>query len=301
MNHLLKETKCLLRKYSFNPRKRWGQNFLIDEEIISKIIDASSLSLNDTVIEIGAGIGTLTQALSTANVDKIVAIEIDPKLVEILITRFKEDKHITIVANDILKIEIKELIDNPSATVKIVANLPYYITTPTLEYLIKQRPLWKSLVVMIQHEVAERIMAKPSETEYGSLSIFIQYYMNVSRICEVCSESFYPQPEVSSTVLKLIPHERKCVDYNDEERFFGVVRTAFSKRRKMIVNALCDTIGTKEEVTKLLTRVGINPAVRPQDLNEDDFLRLSKCIGSGDPGNISPICFPNCGQSAQDD
>lgn len=265
---MLSNTLQTVKYYNLNIKKKFGQNFLIDQNIIKKIIDAVDVTENDTIIEIGPGIGTLTQFLLDAN--KIFAIELDKDLVKVLQEKFVAQKNLQIINADILKFDLQKLID--SKNVKIVSNLPYYISTAVITKCLTLQI--QSMIVMVQKEVGERIFAHPSTKSYGSLSIFSQFYAEISEITKVSSNSFLPRPKVESMVIKFTMkglHEKKFL--------FELVQRAFSKRRKTLINCLDNFYGlSKQKITDILIQNNLDKNIRGEALTIENFIKLAKQI-----------------------
>lgn len=281
MTSLERETRSILRGYGIRPRKRWGQNLLVDERILEEIIEAAALKEGDTVLEIGPGIGTLTRRLID-NAGRVIAIEIDPLLVKLLKEELKDYDNIDIIQADILKLNLSSLFTNyqlPVTMIKVVANLPYYITSPTLLHLLEEKDGIESMVIMVQKEVAERILARPAGKEYGPLTIALQYHTEPELVTYVPRTSFWPQPKVEGAVLRLKVLAKPRVEVRSEEVFFKIVRAAFSKRRKMLINGLSMGLGLeKRGIESHLAAAGIDPARRPETLSLQEFARLSDLL-----------------------
>ncbi|MCR2807189.1 16S rRNA (adenine(1518)-N(6)/adenine(1519)-N(6))-dimethyltransferase RsmA [Paenibacillus soyae] len=274
-----KRTKEIIGKYGFSFKKSLGQNFLIDGNILSRIVDAAELGGGTGALEIGPGIGALTQRLAE-KAGKVAAIEIDQRLIPILGDILADKPNVTIVHGDVLKIDLKELFREQFTGcegVSVVANLPYYVTTPILMKLLEEKLPLRHIVVMIQKEVAERMAAKPGGKEYGSLSVAVQYYCEPKLVCTVPHTVFIPQPNVDSAVIKLSVRDKPAVDVPDEEHFFRVVQASFAQRRKTLMNNLTAFVGKerREELTALLARIGIDPGRRGETLSLDEFALLS--------------------------
>ncbi len=274
-----KYIKEIQSAYGFRFSKALGQNFLIDGNIVRKIVRESNITRDDYVLEIGPGIGTLTEELGL-NAKKVVAIEIDDSLIPILGQTLGKYDNIEIVHGDVLKIDLNKLIDEKlgGGPVKVVANLPYYVTTPIISKLIEDDLKLESITVMVQKEVAERMEAKPGGKEYGSLSVFVSFYSNPEIILKVSKNVFMPQPKIDSAVIRL--NLKKELPDVDREKFFRIVKAGFSKRRKTILNSL-SSFGfslNKEAVKKSLEEARIDPGLRAEDLSLKDFIRLSKLM-----------------------
>ena len=273
--NLFDETKMLLNQYGLRANKKLGQNFLISQEIVEEIIQKSKITKDDVIIEIGPGLGTLTKAL-IENAKKVYAIELDPNMVDILKGRFLND-NLEIIYGDVLKTDLNELIKNES-NVKVVANLPYYITTPILMKLLEERYKIKSITVMVQKEVGERLCAKPGGKEYGAITITTNYYSEPNIIIDVPKENFYPSPEVDSCVIKLDVLKKPSVNVNDEKLFFEIIRNGFNHRRKTIANSLSSGKTDKETITKILEKLGIGEKLRAEDLSIQDYANIANAL-----------------------
>lgn len=261
-------------KYGFKLTKSLGQNFLTDKFVIEDIIDGSDISEEDLVIEIGPGIGVITyEAAQIAK--KVIAVEIDKNLIPILKETLGEFDNVEVVNKDILKTDVNELIGDEKR-VKIIGNLPYYITTPIIMKLLEDKVNADSITIMMQKEVADRIKAKPGTKAYGALSIAVQYYCSIEKVTDVPRTSFVPNPNVDSEVLKLNILKEKPVKVMDEELFFKVVRASFNMRRKTLNNSLMGVEGVDKEIVKLsLEASGIDPIRRGETLSIEEFARLA--------------------------
>lgn len=277
------KTKEIIEKYSFYFKKNFGQNFLIDTDIISKIISVSDISKDDLVIEIGPGIGSLTQALAE-KAGKVIAIEIDKNLIPILSDTLSEYSNIEIINEDILKTNIDFIIQESGyKNVKVVANLPYYITTPIIMAFLENKHKVDSITVMVQKEVADRMKAKPSTKAYGSLSVAVQYYASVSLATSVPKSCFIPRPNVDSSVLHLEILTTPRVQVNNEELMFKIIKFAFAQRRKTLVNSIYnmgDLGFTKEELINILKLCDLDEKVRGEALSLSQYAILSDKIQS---------------------
>lgn len=279
-----KETIAILQKYHFNFQKKFGQNFLIDGHVVDKIIAAAEITKDDVVLEIGPGIGTMTQRLCEEAGD-VVAVEIDKNLIPIL----KEDTcknygNLRIIQGDILKLDIKEILfEYGFRPVKVVANLPYYITTPILMSLLESRLPIESITVMVQKEVAERMETGPGSKDYGALSLAVQYYAEPYLAANVPANCFMPRPNVGSAVIRLTLHDKPPVSTRDESLMFALIRASFNQRRKTLVNGLgnaAELFFTKEEITEALADLGFSPTVRGETLTLADFAKLADRLSS---------------------
>ena len=268
--------KSTLDKYGFKFSKSLGQNFLIDGNVVRKIVQESNINKNDYVLEIGPGMGTLTEELAL-NAKKVVAVELDKKLLPILDESLEGYDNVEIVYGDILKTHVKKLIEEKleGGPVKLVANLPYYVTTPIIGKLLEEDLNLESISVMVQKEVALRMSAGPGSKDYGALSIFVNFYSNPRIVVKVPKTVFMPQPKIDSAVIKL--ELKKDLPDIDREKFFKIVKAAFSKRRKTIINAL-STYGfdiDKEIIKNALVESGIRPDERAENISIEDFIKLS--------------------------
>ncbi|MCM3740061.1 16S rRNA (adenine(1518)-N(6)/adenine(1519)-N(6))-dimethyltransferase RsmA [Oceanobacillus luteolus] len=272
-------TKEILKKYSFAFKKSLGQNFIIDPNILENILKHAGVDKSAGVIEIGPGIGALTEQLAI-HADKVVAFEIDQRLLPILQDTLKNYSNIEVLHQDILKADVHQVIKEQfeeNQPIHIVANLPYYITTPILMKLLRDRLPLESITVMIQKEVAERMAAKPNTKSYGSLTIAIQYYTNAKVVMNVPKTVFNPQPNVESSILKLELRDEPAVLVKDEDFFFGVMKASFAQRRKTLRNNLANHLQEmdKETLQKVLDRVEIDGGRRGESLTIEEFARLA--------------------------
>ncbi|GLX70856.1 16S rRNA (adenine(1518)-N(6)/adenine(1519)-N(6))-dimethyltransferase RsmA [Paenibacillus glycanilyticus] len=277
-----KRTKEIIAKYGFSFKKSLGQNFLIDQNILHKIVNAAGLDKTKGALEIGPGIGALTQHLAAA-AGTVTAIEIDNRLIPILGDILAGEEHVEVVHGDVLKLDLKKLFEERFegvTGVSVVANLPYYVTTPILMKLLEERLPLENIVVMIQKEVAERMAAKPGGKEYGSLSVAVQYYCEPQLVCIVPHTVFIPQPNVDSAVIKLAVREKPPVEVEDEAHFFRIVQASFAQRRKTLANNLTAFVGKerREEMTQLLISCEIDPVRRGETLSLDEFARISRAF-----------------------
>ena len=277
-------TKAVLERHGFTFKKSFGQNFLTDTNILQKIGDTAEIDKNVNVIEIGPGIGALTEFLAE-NAAEVMAFEIDERLVPILEDTLRDHDNIKVINEDVLKADLQTRVKefkNPNLPIKVVANLPYYITTPILMHLIESKIPFAEFVVMMQKEVAERISAEPNTKAYGSLSIAVQYYMTAKVAFVVPRTVFVPAPTVDSAILKMTRREQPLVEVKDEDFFFRVSKISFVHRRKTLWNNLTSHFGKSEEVkTKLeqaLVNANIKPSIRGEALSIPDFARLSDAL-----------------------
>lgn len=269
-------TREVVRKYNFKFTKSLGQNFLLDETVLNDIVDSANISKEDMVIEIGPGVGTLTREL-LQRAKKVCAIELDSGLIPILSEELKEFNNFELIHKDALKVNFNEIIGDEKS-VKVVANLPYYVTTPMICKMITEDYNFKSLTIMIQKEVAERINSKPNCKEYGSLSLLVQYYCDTKIIRKVSPTAFIPQPKVESIVIKLDKLEKPRVEMKNEKLFFRIIRDAFNMRRKTLWNAVKELKANKEELELAFEKAGIDPKRRGETLSIEEFAKLSDCI-----------------------
>ena len=275
-----KVTRHILNAFHLRASKRLGQNFLVDRGVVQGIVDAAELSPADTVLEIGPGIGTLTQGLAETGA-RVVAVELDKKLPAVLAETLKGYDNVQIVPGDILKLNIPEILElRAGERFKVVANLPYYITTPIIMTLLEQCLPIERLVTMVQKEVAVRMTARPGSKDYGALSIAVQYFTVPRMIMDVPPRAFMPAPEVTSVVIACHVQDVPTVRPQDEKLFFRLVRAAFGQRRKTLLNALTGAGLTKEESRTGLAAAGIAENMRGEQLSLADFARLSDVVGS---------------------
>ncbi|HHT51096.1 MAG TPA: 16S rRNA (adenine(1518)-N(6)/adenine(1519)-N(6))-dimethyltransferase RsmA [Eubacteriaceae bacterium] len=276
-----KFVKEIIKKHGFYFSKGLGQNFLIDSNILDKILEGANLNPEDGVLEIGPGIGTMTQALSR-RVEKVIAIEIDKNLLPILKETLEDCPNIEIVYGDILKLPLEEILNDHfnNKRIKVVANLPYYITTPIIMNLLEKELPIESITIMVQKEVAERMYASPGGKDYGALSVAVQFYSNPSIITNVPPTVFMPPPNVGSTIIRLDVLEQPKVEVNDRRLFFSIVAAAFGKRRKTLLNALSTgNLGLEKEfIKKVLNNIGISEKRRGETLSLEEFARISNNI-----------------------
>ncbi|MFC4098744.1 16S rRNA (adenine(1518)-N(6)/adenine(1519)-N(6))-dimethyltransferase RsmA [Paenibacillus xanthanilyticus] len=277
-----KRTKDIIQKYGFSFKKSLGQNFLIDQNILRKIVSAAGLDKTKGALEIGPGIGALTQHLAN-EAARVTAIEIDDRLIPILGDIFADADNVHIEHGDVLKLNLSELMarqfDGLSG-VSVVANLPYYVTTPILMKLLEEKLPLENIVVMIQKEVAERMAAKPGGKEYGSLSVAVQYYCEAELVCIVPHTVFIPQPNVDSAVIKLAVRKQPPVQVEDEAHFFRTVQACFAQRRKTLANNLTAYVGkaNREQLGPILAAIDIDPSRRGETLSLEEFAALSRAL-----------------------
>ena len=276
-----KYTIEVLQKYGFVFQKRFGQNFLIDTRVLDRIIEASEITKDDFVLEIGPGIGTMTQYLADA-AREVTAVEIDDALIPILQDTLKEWDNVSVIHGDILKTDIRKIADekNQGRPIKVVANLPYYITTPIIMGLFESHVPVDSITVMVQKEVADRMQTGPGSKDYGALSLAVQYYADAKVQLNVSASCFMPRPNVDSAVIKLTAHEKPVVDV-DETLMFKVIRASFNQRRKTLVNGLKNSSEldyTKEEIVQAIKAIGKEENIRGEKLTLEEFAALSNSL-----------------------
>ncbi|MFS9173376.1 16S rRNA (adenine(1518)-N(6)/adenine(1519)-N(6))-dimethyltransferase RsmA [uncultured Streptococcus sp.] len=279
-------TRAILERHGFTFKKSFGQNFLTDTNILQKIVDTAEIDKKVNVIEIGPGIGALTEFLAESAAE-VMAFEIDDRLVPILADTLRDFDNVTVVNQDILKVDLAQYIaefKNPDLPIKVVANLPYYITTPILMHLIESGIPFSEFVVMMQREVADRISAQPNTKAYGSLSIAVQYYMTAKVAFIVPRTVFVPAPNVDSAILKMVRRNQPAVEVQDEKFFFKISKASFVHRRKTLWNNLTSHFGkseeTKSKLTAALERADLSPSVRGEALSLEEFARLADALKS---------------------
>ena len=273
----------VLQKYRFNFQKKFGQNFLIDTHVLDKIIDASGVTEDDFVLEIGPGIGTMTQYLCE-RAREVVAVEIDKNLIPILSDTLKNYSNVTVINEDILKLDICKLAEekNQGKPIKVVANLPYYITTPIIMGLFESHVPIDSITIMVQKEVAERMQEEPGSKEYGALSLAVQYYAKPEIVANVPPNCFMPRPNVGSAVIRLTRHEKPPVEVEDEKLMFRIIRASFNQRRKTLANGLNNSPEIhlpKEVIQESIVSLGVPENIRGEALSLEQFAELSNEIG----------------------
>lgn len=274
-----KNTLEILQKYNFTFQKKFGQNFLVDKNILEKIVDAAQITKKDCVLEIGPGIGTMTQYLAE-RAGNVIAVEIDKNLIPVLQDTLSSYNNVTILNQDILKVDINHIVEkyNNKNPIKVVANLPYYITTPIIMALFENHVALQSITIMVQKEVADRMQAQAGTKDYGALSLAVQYYAKPEIIVKVPAACFMPRPNVDSTVIKLTRYETAPVAAENEDYLFTIIRASFNQRRKTLVNGLSNagSVGvSKENIAEVIERVGLSPAVRGETLTLEQFTELS--------------------------
>ena len=270
----------ILQKYKFTFQKKFGQNFLIDTHVLDKIVNAAEITKDDVVLEIGPGIGTLTQYLAVS-AKEVIAVEIDKVLIPILEDTLQGYENVSLINEDILKVDIGEIAKQHGCALKIVANLPYYITTPIIMQLFESNVPVKSVTVMVQKEVASRMQVGPGTKEYGALSLAVQYYAKPYIVANVPPNCFMPRPQVGSAVIRLDRYESPPVNVNDEKQMFHLIRASFNQRRKTLVNALYNASEIhmeKEEIKKAIMQLGKGENIRGETLTLAEFAKLSDII-----------------------
>ena len=280
---IAKNTIEIIQKYDFVFQKRFGQNFLVDTHVLEKIIQAAGLTKEDLVLEIGPGIGTMTQYLAE-NAGRVVAVEIDSNLIPILKETLKDYDNVTVINEDILKVDVAALAEqyNGGRPIKVVANLPYYITTPIIMGLFESQVPIDNITVMVQKEVAERMQAGPGTKNYGALSLAVQYYAEPYIVANVPPNCFIPRPSVGSAVIRLTRHGKKPVEVKDEKLMFALIRASFNQRRKTLQNSLNNSAElsfSKEEIGEAIEKMGLSPSVRGEALTLEQFAKLADALG----------------------
>lgn len=273
----------ILQKYNFRFQKKFGQNFLIDTHVLEKIIESAGITKDDFVLEIGPGIGTMTQYLCE-NAREVMAVEIDQNLIPILGETLSEYDNVTVVNEDILKLDIAKVAKehNDNKPIKVVANLPYYITTPIIMGLFESHVPLESITVMVQKEVADRMQSGPGSKEYGALSLAVQYYSKAEIVANVPPNCFMPRPNVGSAVIRLTCHEEAPVEVDDEKLMFKIIRASFNQRRKTLQNGINNAPGlnfNKEQVVAALDEMGLVPTIRGEALTLGQFAKFSNLLG----------------------
>ena len=281
MENILEETRFIMKKYNIRANKNLGQNFLINEEVVKNIVGCSNIEKEDLVIEIGPGLGTLTKYL-LEKAGKVICIELDTKMLQILEDRFSLYDNFKLINNDVLKVDLKNIIEKEKAegkikNVKIVANLPYYITTPIIMKLLEEELELESITVMIQKEVADRLIAVPGQKNTGAITYSVYYYASSEAIMEVPNSSFIPEPEVTSKVIKLNIRKEPIVTPKDKEKMFKIIKYAFMQKRKTLLNSLTNNgvFENKQKGTEILNLLGIKENVRPEELTLEQFKEIS--------------------------
>ena len=281
MESILEETRFIMKKYNIKANKNLGQNFLISQEVVEKIVDCSEITKEDLVIEIGPGLGTLTKYL-LEKAGKVICIELDTKMLQILEDRFLLYNNFEIINDDVLKVDLKNIIKKEKENsriknVKIVANLPYYITTPIIMKLLEEELELESITVMIQKEVADRLIAVPGQKNTGAITYSVYYYATSEGILEVPNDSFIPEPEVTSKVIKLNIRKNPAVNPKDKEKMFKIIKCAFTQKRKTLLNSLTNNkiFDNKQQGIEILSSLEINENIRPEELTLEQFAEIS--------------------------
>ena len=281
MENILEETKFIMKKYNIRANKSLGQNFLINEEVVKNIVECSNIEKEDLVIEIGPGLGTLTKYL-LEKAGKVICIELDTKMLQILEDRFSLYDNFELINNDVLKVDLKNIIEKEKTQgkikqVKIVANLPYYITTPIIMKLLEEELELESITVMIQKEVADRLIAIPGEKNTGAITYSVYYYASSEAIMEVPNSSFIPEPEVTSKVIKLNIRKEPVVTPKDKEKMFKIIKYAFTQKRKTLLNSLTNNkiFENKQQGIEILNSLQINENYRPEEITLEQFKKIS--------------------------
>lgn len=277
-----KNTQEIIKKHNFSIQKKYGQNFLIDEHVLNKIIAAAEFSKDDYVIEIGPGIGTMTERMAP-ECRHVTAIEIDKELIPILSETLSGFDNVDIINEDVLKVDLNKLIAerNDNKPVKVVANLPYYITTPIIMSLLENKIPIDTITVMVQKEVADRMMVGPGTKDYGALSLAVQYYAKPYIVANVPMNCFIPRPNVASAVIRLTCHKEPPVTVKDEKLMFNLIRASFNQRRKTLINGISNFSGlsfTKEQVAMALNSIGLSENIRGEALDLEKFAKLSDAL-----------------------
>ena len=284
MENILEETKIIMKKYGIRANKSLGQNFLINSEVVESIVNSSEISKEDMVIEIGPGLGTLTKYL-LEKAGKVLCIELDTKMIKVLKDRFSIYENFEVINQDVLKVNLNEIIkenkkDGKIKNVKVVANLPYYITTPIIMKLLEDRLDIKSITVMIQKEVADRLIETPGGKNTGAITYSVYYYCESEKIMEVPNSSFIPEPEVTSEVIKMTLRNEPVVKLENPKVMFMIIKSAFMQRRKTLLNALTNTkvFLSKEEGIQILKKLNLDENVRAENLSIQDFANIAELI-----------------------
>ena len=287
MSNILEETNFILKKYKIKANKSLGQNFLISQEVVNKIVESSNISKEDLVIEIGPGLGTLTKEL-LEKAGKVIAIELDDKMLQILNDRFALYDNFELINNDVLKVDLGKIIEkekkeNNLKKAKVVANLPYYITTPIIMKLLEEKLDLESITVMIQKEVADRLIEIPGGKNTGAITYTVYYYCESEKIMEVPNSSFIPEPEVTSEVIKMNLRKEPPVVLENTKVMFMLIKSAYMQRRKTLLNSLTNSkvFINKQEGAEILKKLNLNENVRPEELTIQDFANIAKIIVGG--------------------
>lgn len=281
--NLLEETKYILKKYGIVASKSLGQNFLINEKVVSDILNKANITNEDLIIEIGPGLGTLTSKM-LEKAGKVIAIELDTRMIQILTDRFKLYKNFELIHNDVLKVNIKQLIEdnqtNEIKQVKVVANLPYYITTPIIMKLLEEKLPIETITVMVQKEVADRLIEVPGGKNTGAITYAVYYYAEAEELLKVEKESFLPEPSVTSKVIQFKIRKTPIVQIKDEKRMFQIIQYAFMQRRKTLVNALekSGLFSSKQEIVNILQKLQLNEKTRGEALSLEDYAKIAEIV-----------------------
>ena len=267
-----------LAEYGLFPKKRLGQHFLMDRNILNKVIETAQVGKGDVVIEVGPGLGEMTLALARL-AKQVIAVEIDPQLVEILKKKLADCPNVEVVRSDILKVDFRPFLEKEGHPVKVVANLPYQISTPLLFRFIEAREVFSTFTLMLQKEVAQRMAASPGRKEYGRLSVLLQMFLDLSVRFFIPPSAFFPRPKVESAVVHLVWKEKPMIEKNDEEWFKRIVKACFGYRRKTLLNALKHSeLPLPESIESRMEKIGIDPRRRPETLAIDEFVRLADAL-----------------------
>jgi len=267
-----------LREYGLFPKRRLGQHFLVDRNILNKVIQTAEVGREDTILEVGPGLGQMTLALAD-RAKKVIAVEIDERLVTILRQKVEDHPNIEVTQSDILKVDFKRFFKKEARPIKVVANLPYQISTPLLFRFIESKEIFSTLTLMLQKEVAERMVASPGRKEYGPLSIFIQAFSDVSIQFIIKPSAFFPAPKVESALVFMVWKEKPMIETDDEEWFKRVVKACFGYRRKTLINALKHSeLSLRESVGSRMEEIGIDPRRRPETLTIQEFAKLAESL-----------------------
>ena len=284
MSNILEDTQFIMKKYKIKANKSLGQNFLINQNVVDKIVESSQITKNDLVIEIGPGLGTLTKEL-LEKAGKVICIELDKKMIKILTDRFSLYENFEVIHEDVLRIHLNKIIKtekekNGFQSAKVVANLPYYITTPIIMKLLEDRLDLESITVMIQKEVADRLIAIPGKKETGAITYTVYYYATAEGVMEVPNDSFIPEPEVTSKVIKLTLRKEPPVEVKSRGVMFKIIKSAFMQRRKTLLNALTNTkvFMSKEEGIEILKELNLDENVRAENLTLENFAEITNKI-----------------------
>lgn len=285
MQELYNKTKQIMNKYNIYAKKRLGQNFLIDDNVVNKIIEYSNINQNDLIIEIGPGLGTLTEPILKTNC-KLICVELDQDMIQILKDRFETYENLKVINEDILKVNLNNIIKEEKEkskinNVKIIANLPYYITTPIIMKLLEDKLQIQDITVMVQKEVAERLTANPGSKNTGAITYAVNYYSIPTNVIKVPKTAFIPEPKVDSQVINLKLRNEPPIEVKNEENLFKIIRTAFNQRRKTLVNSLVNSnIVNKEQINNILKQTNINEKARAEELTLEQFAEISNLLES---------------------